>query len=97
MRGRGDREEKCTMRLFLSTKFSMDARNVCGNMSWVPEMRQWATCACLLQTHPCVKTAVNAGCSVDVVNREETHAHATRRGDCSPACAPARQPPGGRR
>ena len=41
---RGDREEKCTMRLFLSTKFSIDVRNVCGNMSWVPEMRQWSTC-----------------------------------------------------
>ena len=66
-------------------------------MSWVPGMRQWATCVCLLQTQPCVKTAVNAGCSVDLVNREGPHARATRREGCSPACAPARQHPGGRK
>jgi hypothetical protein len=88
MRGRGDREEKCTMRLFLSTKFSMDVRNVCGNMSWVPEMRQWSTCARLLQTQPC-ECGLLGGC----VNREETHTHTSLRGVCSPACAPARQRP----
>ena len=56
--------------------------NMCGNIAVMRGRACSGSCA--------------GSARVEEVTREETHANATRRGDCSPACAPARQPPGRR-